>query len=251
MLGEERRQIIIEKLFANKKVYVNELSELFKITEETVRRDLEKLEIEGVLRRTYGGAIALQQTNEDLPFFTRTTLNSEAKQMIAQKTVCLINEGDTLVVDASTSSLLMLGRIRDKKNITLITNSIRIPNDFIDSNLQIISTGGMLRPHSFALVGPTAKQSLLNYHVDTAILSCKALSMEKGIMESNEPESDLKATMRQQAGKCILLADSSKFNKTAFIKMLEFKDIDYLVTNSDPGKVWDDFCKKHGIELIF
>jgi len=195
--------------------------------------------------------MSFQKISDDLPFATRTTQNSESKELIARKAVSLIKDGVKLVVDASTTSLLLLENIKNKKDITLITNSIKIPHDFVNSDLQIISTGGMLRPHSLALVGPTAKQSLLNYHVDIAILSCKALSMEKGIMESNEPESDLKTTMRHQAEKCILMADSSKFNKVAFIKMLNFEDIDYLVTDLDPGKEWNNFCKKNGIELIF
>ena len=251
MLGAERRQIILERIRGDKKVYVNELSELFNITEETVRRDLEKLESEGILKRTYGGAVAFKQISEDLPFIARFTQNPEAKKLIAQKAAALIKDGDKLVLDASSTSYLLLENIKHKKNITLITNSIRVPYDFADSEMQIISTGGELRQNSMALVGSNAKKSLQNYHADTSILSCKALSIEKGIMESNEPESDLKAAMRLQAEKCILLADSSKFGQIAFLKMLDFKDIDYLVTDRDPGKIWQEFCIKTGIELIF
>ncbi|HBM16666.1 MAG TPA: DeoR/GlpR transcriptional regulator [Lentisphaeria bacterium] len=251
MLGAERRHLVIEKIRMNKKVYVNELSELFNITEETVRRDLEKLESEGILKRTYGGAVAFQEISEDLPFVARFMQNPEAKKVIAQKAAALIKDGDKLVVDASSTSYLLLDKIKNKKNITLITNSIRIPYDFSDSEMQIISTGGELRHNSMALAGANAKKSLQNYHADTAILSCKALSIEKGIMESNEPESDLKSAMRHQSEKCVLLADSSKFGKVAFLKMLDFKDIDYLITDKDPGKNWQEFCIKADIELIF
>ncbi len=251
MLGIERRQRIIKLIHEDKKVYVSSLSQLFKVTEETIRRDLEKLENEGVLSRTYGGAVLNQYTIEDLPFQTRTSMNHEVKQTISLKAATLIHDNDTIMIDASTTCLELLHALQKKKGITIITNSVKIPYDFINSNFNIISTGGTLRAHSLALVGSVAQNALQNYYVNMAIMSCKGVSFDNGIMESNEPESEFKRRMIKQAEIVILLVDHTKFDKTAFIKLFDFSDIDYIVTDQKPNAVWLELFNTHNIKVIY
>ena len=114
MLGIERRQKIMEELVQNRKVYVGDLSKIFKVTEETIRRDLEKLEKQDLLSRSYGGAVLKEHTSEDLSFIKRTSINNSDKELIAQKAEALINDGDTLMVDASTTCLALLQHLRQK-----------------------------------------------------------------------------------------------------------------------------------------
>ncbi|WP_407308868.1 DeoR/GlpR family DNA-binding transcription regulator [Desulfosporosinus sp. SB140] len=252
MLAIVRRQKIAEIIHKDRKVYVSDLSQLFSVTEETIRRDLEKLESEGLLTRTYGGAITSQHTNEDLPFPLRTTMNLESKQVIAAKAATLINDGDTIAIDASTTcSELMQTLGKSKVDLTVITNSVKIPCDFISSKFNIISTGGTLRAHSFALTGPVAQSTIENYYVDIAIMSCKSLSLDKGIMESNEPEGEIKKKMIQQAEKTILLVDHSKFDKTSFVKLFEFDSFNYIVTDREPASVWMELFRKYDIQVIY
>ncbi len=251
MLGIERRQRIIKLIDEDKKVYVSNLSQLFKVTEETIRRDLEKLENEGILSRTYGGAVLNQYTIEDLPFQTRTSINHEVKQNISLKAANLIHDNDTIMIDASTTCLELLHAIEKKKGITIITNSVKIPYDFISSNFNIISTGGTLRAHSLALVGSVAQNALQNYYVNMAVMSCKGLSLNNGIMESNEPESEFKRRMIKQAEIVILLVDHTKFNKTAFIKLFDFSDIDYIVTDQEPDAAWLELFNTHNVKIIY
>lgn len=251
MLGIERRQKIVEIIQQDKKVYVSNLSQLFQVTEETIRRDLEKLENEDMLTRTYGGAVLNQYILEDLPFQTRTSMNHEIKQNIAAKAAKLINDNDTLIIDASTTCLELVQSLQGKKGITIITNSIKIPYDFISSSFNIISTGGTLRAHSLALVGSAAQNALKNYYVNMAVISCKGLSLDKGIMESNEPESEFKRKMIEQAEIVVLLADHTKFNKTGFVKLLDFNEIDYIITDCEPANDWLELFKTHNIKVIF
>lgn len=251
MLGIERRQRIIELIQQDKKVYVSNLSQFFKVTEETIRRDLEKLENDSMLTRTYGGAILNQSTLEDLPFQTRTSMNHEIKKNISLKAANLINDNDTIMIDASTTCLELLPALQGKKGITIITNSIKIPYDFINSNFNIISTGGTLRAHSLALVGSVAQNAIQSYYVNMTIMSCKGLSLDKGIMESNEPESELKRRMFKQAEIVILLVDHTKFNKTGFIKLFDFKDVDYIITDREPDQDWLAVFEKHNIKVIY
>jgi len=251
MLAIERRQKIVEIIQTDRKVHVSNLSQLFDVTEETIRRDLEKLENDNMLTRTYGGAVLNQHTSEDLSFPTRKSINSELKQKIALKAAQLINNGTTIMMDTSSTCLELLPILQDKRDITIITNSIKIPHDFSNSDFNIISTGGTLRAFSLALVGSAAHNTLQNYYVDMTIMSCKGLSLDKGIMESNEPESELKKRMVKQAEKVILLADHTKFNKTAFIKLFDFSYIDYVITDCEPAANWMDLFKEHNIQVIF
>ena len=251
MLGIERRRKIMERLNQDNKVYVADLSKFFNVTEETIRRDLEKLENQDLLRRSYGGAVLNEHTSEDLSFVKRTTINSEDKEIIAEKAAALIGDGDTIMVDSSTTCLTLLQHLKQKKNLTIITNSIRLVNDFVNSPFTMISSGGILRAHSFALTGGTACATLKKYYVDIAIISCKGIDREKGLMESNEEESEIKQIMIGQAKKSILLADHSKFSKTAFIKTCDFDALSAIVTDVDPGSNWTEFLAKQNIKLVF
>jgi DeoR/GlpR family transcriptional regulator of sugar metabolism len=251
MLAAERRKKIIELAHQEKKVLVSTLSRMFGVTEETIRRDLEKLEQEGIVSRTYGGAMLNRHTNEDLPFTTRNVLNTEIKRSIAIKALDLINDGDTLMVDPSSTSFEFMKMLSNKKNLTVITNSINILHDFSSSEINIISTGGNLRPRSLSLVGPVAQATLERYNVDKAIISCKGIDLEKGITESNEPECELKRHMLRQCEKFILLADHTKFDKVAFTVLSELNRIDYLITDQLPSKKWSRRLHDLGIETIY
>lgn len=250
MFAAERRKKIIELAHQEKKVLVSVLSRMFDVTEETIRRDLEKLENEGIVNRTYGGAVLNRHTNEDLPFTTRNVLNTDIKRDIALKALDLINDGDTLMLDPSSTSFEFMKLLTNKNNLTVITNSINILHDFTGSEMNIVSTGGSLRTRSLSLVGPVAQDTLQRYNVDKAIISCKGIDLEKGITESNEPECELKKYMLRQCDKIILLADHTKFDKTAFTVLSKLEHIDYLITDQLPSKKWLRKLRELNIELI-
>ena len=126
MLAAERRNEILAQLKAEGKVVVADLSKKYDVTEETIRRDLEKLEGEGFAERTYGGAVLRENDKEELPFLVRKRANVEAKKHIASKISEMIEDGERIMLDASTTALFVAKQIRSKKNITVITNSIEI-----------------------------------------------------------------------------------------------------------------------------
>ncbi len=251
MLSIERRQQIMDILLRDQKVYVAELAKHFAVTEETIRRDLEKLEQQNLLRRSYGGAVPTGQTREDLSFDNRTIRNKEEKSEIALKALPLINDGDTIMTDSSTTCLTLMQHMQNKKNLTIITNSVHILSDFDKIPFQLIFSGGVLRPHAFALVGASACATLAKYYVDLAILSCKSIDMANGIMESNEDESLVKYTMIQQARKTILLADHTKWDKTSFIKTCDITDVACIVTNRKPRDPWLEYLEERNIDLLY
>ena len=251
MLGIERRQKILEKLKSEHRVYVSELSKLLNVTEETIRRDLDKLEHEDLISRNYGGAVLNEYISEDLSFLRRSSINNEAKNIIAQKAMELISENSSIMMDSSTTCLALLNRLKRKKNLTIITNSIRLVYDFASAPFKIISTGGILRAKSFALTGNVTCDTLKQYYVDFAILSCKGIDIEKGIMESNEEESVVKQVMIAQAKKVILLVDHSKFDKISFSKICNFSKISSLITDETPSIEWQEYLNAQNVNLFY
>lgn len=252
MLAFERRERILKELYKNKKIYVNQLAARFNVTEETIRRDLEKMEKEEILTRSYGGASLNTHTNEDLPYQTRNTINIEEKQTIARRLAKIIGDGSTIMADSASTVLEALKELgHSKEDITVITNSIIVLQEFMQSSLNIISTGGHVRQKSKSLVGSTTKESIQKYNVDYAIFSCKGISMEHGLTESNEPESDVKSSMYEQANKIILLVDHTKFDKIAFVKIFGIDKVDYLITDEKPSEEWLRFLEECSVKVIY
>lgn len=252
MLAFERRDAITKKIMQDKKILVSDLSSRFNVSEETIRRDLEKLEKEGILTRTHGGATLNQQMNQDIPYVTRNTLNRDMKQHIAQKVLDIIPDHATLMVDSSSTVYEAIDMMKEvRENLTVITNSLDILYSFLSSDLQLISTGGSLRKHSRSLVGVSAELTLNRYNVDYGIFSCRSLSLSSGVMDSNEPESEIKKKMSNRSAQIILLVDSTKFDTESFINVFSLDELDYLVTDKKPPQVWIDACEEKEITLIY
>lgn len=251
MLAIERRNAIVTKVSSEGKVLVADLAKEFDVTEETIRRDLEKLDNDGLVRKTYGGAIKNESFNIDLPFHVRKQTNVESKQKIAALIGEMINDGDYIMLDASTTALCVIKNILHKKNITLITNSIEILLELCNKpEWNVLSTGGMLKEGGLSLVGYQAEKMISGFHVDTAICSCKGLDETNGITDSNERDAEIKKAFFRSANRRVLAADSSKFDRSSFVKVCGFNDIDVVVTEKYPGDTWAERLKQNNIELI-
>ena len=250
MLAIERRNEIMSLLEQNQSVLVAELSKLFNVTEETIRRDLDKLEKDGFAEKTYGGALLKQTINMDMPFRVRERANKEGKHIIAQKAAALVEDGDTIMLDSSSTVLGIARQLKNRKHVTVITNSIEVLIELAAAkDLTVISTGGTLRGHSLSLVGRNAERALRNFNVDKAFISCKGIDLEKGITESNEPEVEIKRAMRAAAQKTYIAVDSTKFDKVSFVKLADLRDINGVITEHPPSETWQDTFQKNNISL--
>lgn len=252
MLAAERRNLILEKLQDEKRVVVSELSELFKVSEETIRRDLDKLDKEGLASKSYGGAVLVENNNTDMPFNVRKKKNMQGKRIMAEIISTLIADGDHIIVDPSTTAVSIVKAIRDKKRLTIVTNSIEVLVELADATgWDVISTGGTLRENYLALVGPRALEGINSFNADKVILSCKGIDMEKGITDANEMFSQVKKAMLHSAKQKILAADSTKFEKVAFSQICEVTDIDMVVTDKRPSEAWMEYFKDKGIACLY
>lgn len=252
MLAIERRNAILAKLSAEGKVIVADLSREFDVTEETIRRDLEKLDKEGVVKKTYGGAIANESLNTDLPFNVRKRANVLQKQQIAEKIADLIHDGDYIMLDASSTAIFVVKSIKNRKNITLVTNSVEILLELADkTDWNVLSTGGALKKGALALVGTSAERMIRGFHVDLAVCSSKGVDLNMGITDSNEKDSEIKQAIFAAADRKILAVDSSKFDKISFVKVCETRDVDTIVTDSKPSDRWVEHLKENNVDLIY
>lgn len=252
MKGKNRLLTVKQILLNDKKVTVADLSQKFSVTEETIRRDLEKLEADGFATRTYGGAVLNgEEIVANIHFYKRAERNLEAKQKIAIKAMELLKSKSAISADSSSTVMETLKLLKDRDDLTIVTNSTEALRELMLSSVNIMSTGGIFNKQSLSLQGTLAEQSITNYNVDTAIISCKGLDIDKGITDSNEDEAKLKKKMIAQSAEVVLLVDNSKFNKKAFVHLTEIENITTIVTDEAPSKEWIKFFKQNNIQLIY
>lgn len=231
MLVAERYDKIVQLVNERGSIRVTELSELCQVTEETIRRDLDRLEQAGRLRRSHGGAVSVKDQQPEIPYFEREVTRADEKKRIAEEAVKLIQPKDRILLDASTTAWYMAASMPDIP-LTVLTNSIKVAMELSSKEkIEVISTGGILASRSLSYVGPLAERSLDAYHVDKAFFSCKGVHLERGISESNELQARIKHKMVGMADQVILLADSSKFGVQAFTHVADLSDIHTIITD--------------------
>lgn len=249
MLVAERWNKIVQTVNERGSVRVSELSELCGVTEETIRRDLDKLESESKLMRSHGGAISVKEAQTDVPFFERQTTHADLKRSIAKAAIAHIAEGDRIILDASTTAWYMAQILPDIP-LTVLTNSIKVATELsVKEKIQVISTGGILSPRTLSYVGPLAERSLDQYHVDKTFLSCKGVHLERGISESNELQALIKAKMIAISDAAYLLADHSKFGQQSFTQVAGWDRIKHVITDAEADPVYVGELRERGVSV--
>ncbi|CAG7617611.1 DeoR/GlpR family DNA-binding transcription regulator [Paenibacillus allorhizosphaerae] len=232
MLVAERHREIVNVLDQEGSVRVTELARLFQVTEETIRRDLERLEAEGRLVRTHGGAVGIRHYEREAPFSEREISYMQEKIAIAREAVQRVVEGDTILLDASTTAWQMARLLPDMR-LTVLTNAIKVAVELADrTRIRVISTGGTLSPASLSFVGPAAERMLKEYHVNKLFFSCKGIDVELGLRESSESNAMIKRRMMSISDHRYLLADHSKFGTRALEMLAPLKEVEEIITDS-------------------
>lgn len=245
MLAVERQKKIIQILHRDRFVKVNELSHDYKVSEETIRRDLQKLEGRGHLCRTYGGAYLAQVVTPDVSLSFREKILAESKVNIASICLGLIKHRDTIFLDSSTTALHLAYRLNEFEKLTVITNSIKIVFALGDyDNIKVLCCGGSLRPSAMSFVGQESLEFLENYYADKAFISCTSVDKKKGLTDTNEMEAQVRRKMLERASDKILIADITSFNDTSFAVISPLTELNTIVTDKriDPEfeKVLED-----------
>ncbi|CAM3636136.1 DeoR/GlpR family DNA-binding transcription regulator [Marinicrinis lubricantis] len=251
MLVAERYEKIVQLVNERGSIRVSELSELCQVTEETIRRDLDRLEQAGRLRRSHGGAVSVKDQQPEIPYFEREISNAEEKRRIALEAVKRIQPRDKIALDASSTAWYMASHLPDIP-LTVLTNSIKVAMELsTKEKIEVISTGGLLAQRSLSFVGPLAERTLQTYHVDKLFFSCKGVHPEFGISESNELQARIKQQMLGIADEVILLSDASKFGVKAFTHVAELRDVDALITDKGLTKEQQEQLEGSGLTVTF
>lgn len=250
MLPVARKSKIKELVQEKKSVTVSELAKMFSVTEETIRRDLKILEEEGVLTRTYGGAFIQDGVQNDIDVNIRETLFVKSKEKIAAKCALFIHHGDSIFLDSSTTSLFIATNIRNKR-VTVITNSLKVANTLADAeSIRLILIGGMYSPASMSFLGRSSLTTMQGFFVDKAFISCRSISIEHGITDSNEQQADIRQLAIKRANKAYLVVDYTKFNKTSFTTICNFNEIDTLVVDKHLDDAWHSYLEEQQVEIV-
>ena len=247
---EERREQIIGIIQENGKVKVSELSERYGISEVSIRKDLELLEAEGHLSRVHGGAIGLNKLYVNMDLNERYKTNAIAKKKLADLAARFIEDNDTIMMNAGTTLTYVLRAIRNKKNITIVTNSVQNATEAaLYSDFNVILLGGELDSKYQFTYGEDAIFQLENYHANKCILSVDGISAAAGLTLYYSNEASLVKKMIESSGSVIITADSSKVGKNVFARITDASKTDILITTHTENNRELDLLRKLGVKI--
>lgn len=250
-MKEKRRDIIIQYISKNKIVRALDLAEQFQVSMETIRRDLEELEQEGLVKRVHGGAVLDRMHGVEPAYNIREIKNYEEKVLIGKCAAELVQDGDTIIIDLGTTTLEFARFLKEKKNLTVLTNALQIATELsYYTNIKVIVLGGNLRSGEIATSGYWAERMVQQFYVDKLFLGTGALSIERGIMDYNIDESNLRRYFVENANQIVALADYSKFGIKALSQVCELKHLDIIVTDEKTNKTYVRDLRKAGIKVI-
>ena len=247
---EERLQYILNHLSNNKRISIDDICLNCRVSKDTARRDLVYLEREGKIIRTHGGALFQNKKNKIESYSSRLKIDSKEKNKIGNIASNLVEDGDLLILDTSTTVEVFSHCLKDKI-CTVVTNSINVAEVLMeDNNVDVHVLGGKIdKKHRF-LYGGYTLDMLDNYFADKVFLGALGVS-EKGITVDSDEDAKVMSKMIQQGNEVIVLVDSSKINKSAHFKVCDIDKVSVIVTDKKPSNEFMKILEENKVELIF
>ena len=234
MLAEERRAILQNKLREDGYIQITDLADEIGISSATIRRDLIMLEKEGQCIRKRGGAVrSAQRVTMEIPYEIKRLRNTNEKERIAKAALNLIENGNTILLDAGSTTYALAVLLHKRKNLTVVTHDLNIAVKLASNpNINLICTGGMAHANVFTLQGTQVIDFIRNLRVDKSFIGGDTIHEDGTIGNVNIEEVPIKQAMIAAATEVILLADASKFGKTSFAKVAHISEMDFLITDN-------------------
>jgi DeoR/GlpR family transcriptional regulator of sugar metabolism len=250
MEPSERHRLIIESLQRSERVTVAELAGAVDTSEVTIRRDLESLAAQGVLRRVRGGATSLMLRGEEPPFPMRELDSADAKRRIAAAVAELIADGEAVAVDSGTTGL-EVARALAGRRLTVMPLSLHAAGALAAAApTRVILPGGELRPVELTATGPLAEAGLRALRFDTAVITCCGMSAAHGLTAHDLADAAVKSAAIRSAGRVVVAADAGKFARTAMAAVCPFGSVDVLVTDTGAPPEALDAVSGLGVEVL-
>lgn len=251
MLAHQRREKILELLKEDGSAKVIKLAKIFKVSEVTIRQDLEKLESEGYILREHGGAF-LKNVEDSVKSFTLLNQdNLEKKILIGRKAAELIEAGDSIILDSGSTTTEIAKNLIGRSGLTIITNALNIAMMLgAEPGIEVIVTGGEFKPPTLSLTGQKAASFFEDIHVDKLFLATAGISLRSGLTYPSLSDIIVKKAMIEATDVTYLVADSTKIGKNAFASLGALSLIDFIITDSfiDPSHL--QLFRDNDIELI-
>lgn len=231
---DERKEKILELLSREGKVRVGDLSQMFNLSEATIRMDLTELEQKGLLCRVHGGAVSSYKTYYNMSLQQRLSANRPQKQAIAAKALEMISDRDTIMLNSGTTTLTLVRMLPPRMNLSIVTNSVAIALEAGGNpNFNVVLLGGAINSTYQFIYGDDANAQIEKYHADKLILSVDGITPDDGLTTYYDREAELDRLMLARCATKIIVADSTKIGRTAFARIAEVNQVDYLITNKD------------------
>ena len=225
MIRYERQQRILHYLEEKKNASIRELAQLLFTSEASVRRDIEVLESQGYVKKIYGGVLLSRYQNGVVPVNLRDSNHSSVKEEIARRAAEMIRDGDTVIMDASSTVRRIIKYIGNRRDVKIITNNHRIFSECAGMDLRLYCVGGTYYPENHAFAGPAAEQYLQTISADYLFFSSQGISEEGVISDASEAESSLRRAMIARARRQYFLCDSSKIGVERMFTLCHKDDI--------------------------
>jgi DeoR/GlpR family transcriptional regulator of sugar metabolism len=248
----ERRRAILDQLRQNGRVSVKALSDLMNVSTVTIRHDLRALEDDGLLERTYGGAVRRQVDGSfppELSFAVRNTRNAEAKAAIGAAAAALVQEDFSIALDASTTAYALVPYLKNLTRITIVTNNLIIAQSFLDNpSIEVLIPGGRLRKDSVSIVGHP--DGLPDINLNIGFFGARGVSIQGGISDIDPDEVAMKQAMISRCVTTVIIADSSKWGQVAPYTVIPSKQADHIITAGEglPIDLVEQF-RRQGVQV--
>ncbi len=243
----ERKELILEALAEDSSVSVADLAKQMGVSVVTVRTDLASLEEEGVLVRTHGGAMPAFHPQ----ILARMRQDKDRKAAIAKAAAEKIQDGETIIISAGTTTALIAKYLLGRRNVHIVTNNtLLLTYARMNPQLRVTLVGGEFRSSEEGIVGPMALQALDTFHVSKAFIGIDGASVKQGFTANSVESADLVRKMAEQADRVFAISDSSKFGKPGFARILPFNGVDALVTDNGLKKEFEDKLTEAGIRIV-
>ncbi|AQT67137.1 Glucitol operon repressor [Anaerohalosphaera lusitana] len=252
LLAESRHQYILDKLRSLGRIQVASIASELGVTEVTIRRDLTQLQKQGLLKKTYGGAVLAGRPELNAPVNFRKTRNLSAKKTIGELASRLINDGDNIYLEAGTTCNEIIPHLTNHSSLTIIVNSLFLMRRLHDmTQHRIILTGGQYRPDRMDMIGPAAEATIAQLAGFKAFTGADDISLEAGISGADVVTVSFTKLVIKRASKVIFVGDNTKFDNPALYQIADINQLDYIVTNRDPGPNWRQTAREENVQLIY
>lgn len=254
ILASMRKDKIITFLRDNSSATVAELSELCDVSEVTIRQDLNALALEGMLVRTRGGATLSNRAANDFTYAARVAINAETKQRIGEMAASLIQSGDSVLVDASTTGLYVmraLSQRHDLEDITVITNGVNVLAELASRlDINTFLTGGFFRGGNASLTGPFANDMLGKINATVGFFGARGITLTHGLMDVSVQDADVKQKMIDRCQEVVIVADGSKFGQVSVASFASLERVHRLITDAEAPDQMLDGLRLRGLDVL-